>query len=383
MKPVNNVKEDTNIQMDWDFRDNYENKYDDNTSLGQLLKLPLICMAINGCFTYDLRVFKKEHRRQTSRRYQMVGLFYRVVCLLACIAWCAKCLVSFFTLPSKLIPFNIIVSLWCLQVLLTFIIYLRSHHNIHGGQRKSFNFWDAEIRPLIADLEIKVPVDKIRKRTFIYLVIAGSCCVANLTGIALLGSDAFEKEFGIYYCSPFSKSVTATFVSLSIAVPMILVCVMTVYYVVCVCNILIITFDTLNGYIADVIPKKSKFLTSQFYKIRLLQLSLSEMVSDLDRDFRYHFAVSFVLNMGISSYVLYLLLRTTMSTFNIVIFLIWAVGLLSSVGIISVFAALVSEAVSRHFSLLNVKFAGACGYDFVCDGRRLVRAYLRRRRGAI
>ena len=38
---------------------------------------------------------------------------------------------------------------------------------------------------------------------------------------------------------------------------------------------------------------------------------------------------------------------------------------------------------SRHFSLLNVKFAGACGYDFVCDGRRLVRAYLRRRRGAI
>ena len=41
-----------------------------------------------------------------------------------------------------------------------------------------------------------------------------------------------------------------------------------------------------------------------------------------------------------------------------------------------------NRAVSnRHFSLLNVKFAGACGYDFVCDGRRLVRAYLGRRRG--
>ena len=37
----------------------------------------------------------------------------------------------------------------------------------------------------------------------------------------------------------------------------------------------------------------------------------------------------------------------------------------------------------RHFSLLNVNAAGACGYDFVCDGRRLVRAYLTRRRGAI
>ena len=38
---------------------------------------------------------------------------------------------------------------------------------------------------------------------------------------------------------------------------------------------------------------------------------------------------------------------------------------------------------NRHFSLLNVNAAGACGYDFPCDGGRLVRACLRRRRGTI
>ena len=39
--------------------------------------------------------------------------------------------------------------------------------------------------------------------------------------------------------------------------------------------------------------------------------------------------------------------------------------------------------VNRHFSLLNVNAAGACGYGFLCDGGRLVRAYVRLRRGAI
>ena len=43
----------------------------------------------------------------------------------------------------------------------------------------------------------------------------------------------------------------------------------------------------------------------------------------------------------------------------------------------------VCAAPNRHFSLLNVTAAGACGYDFPCDGERLVRAYLRRRRGTI
>ena len=38
---------------------------------------------------------------------------------------------------------------------------------------------------------------------------------------------------------------------------------------------------------------------------------------------------------------------------------------------------------NRHFSLLNVSYAGACSYDFLCDGERLVRVYLRRRRGVI
>ena len=37
----------------------------------------------------------------------------------------------------------------------------------------------------------------------------------------------------------------------------------------------------------------------------------------------------------------------------------------------------------RHFSLLKVNAAGACGYGFLCDGGRLVRAYVRLRRGSI
>ena len=42
-----------------------------------------------------------------------------------------------------------------------------------------------------------------------------------------------------------------------------------------------------------------------------------------------------------------------------------------------------SITIIRHFSLLNVNAAGASGYDFLCDGGRLVRAYVRLRRGAM
>ena len=46
-------------------------------------------------------------------------------------------------------------------------------------------------------------------------------------------------------------------------------------------------------------------------------------------------------------------------------------------------AFIAARPIIRHFSLLNVNAAGACGYDFLCDGGRLVRAYVRLRRGAI
>ena len=90
-----------------------------------------------------------------------------------------------------------------------------------------------------------------------------------------------------------------------------------------------------------------------FHKLRLLQLSLSKMV-DLDRDFKCQFAIGFVLNMGISSYILYLVL--TMDIPNIIImFLIWSVELLSSVGVISVFAAFVNEAVRDFICFLSLQ----------------------------
>ena len=342
VKPVINTAEDPDIHTDLNFRDDRDTN---NVTLRQILKLPLICLAIGGCFTYDPSVINTGNDVQTSRRYCIAGLIYHIVCLLSCLAWFAKSSVSFFTLPSKFIPFNTVTVSWILQVLLTFIIYLKAHHVKYGGQRKAFNLWDAEIRPLIDDLGLDFPADKIRKRFFIYLVIASTWCVFNITGMTFLATDAFENGFGAFFSAPFTNSIIARFIYLGLTLPLIMTWVMATYYVVCICTLLITTFKTFNSYIANVISQKSLGLSCKFYKLRLLQLSLSKMVSELDRDFGYQFAMSFVLNMGVSSYMIYLLLKTSMDVLIICMFFVWIVGCLSAVGVISVFAAFVNEAV--------------------------------------
>ena len=356
IKPAVNTAEDLDIQADWDFHDNHDIN---NVTLRQFLRPSLIVLAIGGCYTYDPSVIKTGSETSEGRPYRTAGLIYRIFYLLACLAWCAKCFVSFFTLPSNFILFNVVVAVWCVQVLLTFLVYLKSHYVKYGGQRKAFNLWDSEIRPLIDDLGLEFPADKIKKRFFIYLMIACTWCVSNITGMALLAADVFAGGFGVYYSAPFAISVPTTVISLSLTIPLVLAWVMLNYYVVCLCTLLISVFETFNDFVANVISQKSPNLSCQFYKIRLLQLNLSKMVSELDRDFGYHFATSFVLNIGISSYMIYQILKTSMEIMNIIIFLIWIVGCLFSVGATSVFAAFVNEAVCEPylFSLNKFQFS--------------------------
>ena len=354
VKPANNTADGHGIQTDWDMHDSQESN---NVTIRQTLKLPLICLAIGACFTYDPNVIKTGNDAQTSRRYRILGLVYHTVSLISCLAWCAKCFVSFFTLPSQFISFNVVVVSWILQVSLTFIIYLKTNHVKYGGQRKAFNLWDAEIRPLMDSLGVDFPADKIKRRFFIFLVVTSSYCFSNLTGMAFLATDAFENGFGVYYSAPFSNSVVMRCVYFGFTIPVVLTWVMSIYYVVCVCTLLITVFETFNTYIANVISHKSQDLGCKFHKLRLLQLSLSKMVSELDQDFSYHFAVSFVLNMGVSSYMIYLLLKTSMDVLLTIMFVIWILGCLSAVGVISVFAAFVHEAVRGFWFAFPVSHA--------------------------
>ena len=213
--------------------------------------------------------------------------------------------------------FNVIVVVWSIHVLLTFLIYLKSHHVKYGGQRNVFNIRDAEIRPLIVYLGIEFPADKIKKRFFIYLMIACACYRSNMTGFALLAADAFIDGYGVFFSAPFETSIAVIFISVSLIVPLVPIWVMSIYYLVCLCTLLVSVFEIFNDFVSNIVSQKSPNMNCQFYKIRLLLLNLSKMVSELDRDFGYHFAMSFVLNIGIWSYMLDQILKTSMGILNI------------------------------------------------------------------
>ena len=314
--------------------------------LRKLLRPFFICLAISGCYTYDIDYETNGVESAKGRKYRLIGLLYRIFCFLIGLGSLAKHAVAFFTLPSTFVHFNFIVLTWTLVCVLFFAIAFKSGLSKYGHQRKAFTFWDETIRSDMEQLGINFPNEKIKKRQHLYLIICGSILVMNSCGIALLSADIFSDGLGEFFAAPFHSSPAVLTISISAMLLIAMMWLVPVFYVILVSTLLSATFGALNKFLEKHIANNVLKVTHTFKRIRHLHLNLSRMISELDKDFGYYFAVIFVLNVGTSCFILYQMLKTPLATIHLVMYMFWLSATTGSLVAIAVFAALVHESVS-------------------------------------
>ena len=318
------------------------------STIRQLLKPVLLSMAICGCHTYNPGLVKSGRQRSNGRLCQIFGITYRTLIGLICMYACANSVAAFRTGPSELVHFNIIVLGWHMQCLTFFILSLKSNHVKHGGQRKAFDLWDDAINLSLDSLGIEVPEKKIKRRQKIYLFIAASVCIFNSVGGVLLATGVLSKDYSGVYLSHYNMHlalmiITAAFVQTNAT----LIWILPMCYMVQLSTVLITTFEVFNAFLDSHIKNNSIRMTCTFHKIKQLHLHLCQMVTHLDQDFRWYFATIFSYSVCISCFILYIILKVNLDVLDYVMFCFWLLTLLTILGTVSVFAAIVNDKVSE------------------------------------
>ena len=335
------------------------NSHVNATSLKDLLRPSLLSMVLCGCYSFINGSYSNAAEDNRGRAiYRKLGIIWRICVFLACLTAVAKGVAAFVTLPRAYTGFNITMFAWYIQSMVFFLISLKSNHIRYGGQRKSFEFWDTKIRPVMNELGIKFPKTKVSQRQTVYLVLATMVVIANIIGTILLATDTVADGLGEFFTAPFSPSVFTLFVIISINSVITLIWVYPLFYMMLFATSLTSTFEVFNEFLEDFISQNALKMPCEFHKIRLLQLNLSKMISELDRDFGYYYATIFVFAVGNSCFILHQILRTTMTTLNLIMYLFWLVASVAETTAI-VFAAFVNETVSslQRFYIFSIEYA--------------------------
>ena len=353
--------EDLKSPADWK-----ENKH--RSTLRQILRPCFICLAISGCYTYDADFIKNGKETTRGRPYRIFGIIYRIFCFLMCFAACIKSVAAFFTLSTPFAQFNVVLVSWYIECTIVFLITCKSVHHKFGYQRKTFDFWDETIRPGLEEIGIDFPTDKIKTRQTIYLVIGIFICVLNISGIILISTDILSNGYGFLFAAPFSKSPITSCIALSMMSVATFAWVLPIVYVILISTLLTATFQAFNDFLEKQIKQNGLKPTYSFYKIRLLHLNLSTVVSELDNDFKYMFAVMFIFNIGNACFILYQIIKMPLNTIHLIMNMFWMVSCSGTLGAVAVFAALVNETVSRSGFVISARLLLRWMYTITVQG---------------
>ena len=313
----------------------------------EVFRPSLITMAICGCYTYDPWAMRSGQIKGEGWLYRVFGNLYRIFFLIMCLIVCGKAFAAIANITFDFLPLSIVKTIWYLQCLFIFLISLKSSFSKQGSQKVAFDFWDEKISPEMTELGIKIPIEQIRKRQMIHIVVAFFLATFNMICNILLRTNVISDRFHVFFAAPFTPSIPVLIMDGMMCTVITMLWFLPVSYMMTVSTVLASTFEVYNKYLEENISPNCTKVIMMSQRLRTLHLNICKVVSLFDQDFGWYLATNFVFSIGLSCFILYQLLQHQMDTVSTIMFASWVAMPLILLALASISAAIVNDTVSN------------------------------------
>ncbi|XP_052275676.1 uncharacterized protein LOC127874991 isoform X4 [Dreissena polymorpha] len=310
------------------------------SKLKKLIRPLLIAMALCGCYNFsDIMYIVHGHSCNAKNALSSIYRFvYLVIILIMCIKY-GVCL-HYASSENKLL--NVLAFLWVLSLLSSFIVYLKTTSRQFGNLEKCFKTWEEDIVRESKELGLRCPISVIKSRMKWAVTVATVVIVTNVAGLTLQ-AEMYPELASIHYF-PLQNSIGAKIGFSVLAVMASALWIIPQAYAMVLSRILTLLFEIFTEKLEQDICSDRCTVPNNFQKLRLLHLKLSKLVSDLDKDLSWFYAADIGFGTGLGVFSLYQIMKTTMDTFTLILFMFWFLASLAIICFASTFAAFTHEA---------------------------------------
>ncbi|KAH3852368.1 hypothetical protein DPMN_094874 [Dreissena polymorpha] len=317
------------------------------SKLKKLIRPLLVALALCGCYNFsDIMYIVHGH---SCNAKNVLSSIYRFVYFVIILIMCIKQGVSIHYAPSDNKLFSILVFLWHLSLLLLFFACLKTTSRKFGNLEKCFKTWEEDIVRESKALGLRCLISMIQSRTQWAVTVASVVIVINVVGLAVK-VEMYPDLASIHYF-PLQNSIGTKIGFIVIAVMTSSLWIIPQAYAIVLSRKLTLLFEIFTEKLQHEIYSSGCTVPNSFQRLRLLHLRLSKLVAELDKDLSWFYAADIGFGTGLGVFSLYQIMKTSMDTFTLILFMFWFLASLAIISFASTFAAFTHEAVSLFFIL--------------------------------
>ncbi|KAH3711963.1 hypothetical protein DPMN_071639 [Dreissena polymorpha] len=319
----------------------WSDDYRQTSKLKKLIRPLLIVMALCGCYNFsDIVYIDVGHK---SKVKIVLSATFRVVYLLIMLVVCIKYGVAIHYVSSEYKLFVVECILFNVSIVTFFVSCLKMTNRRYGNLEKCFKTWEEEIIPEFMAMDLRSPVSMITARTKWVVIAAFVLTVINVAVIAV--QVEIYPELAWLHLFPLPQTTWTKIVFIISILMSSAVFIVTQAYTDMLSRTLTILFKILSEKLEQDIRTNGSTIPRNFQRLRLLHLKLSKLVAELDKDLGWFYAANIGYGTGLGVFTLYQIMKITMDTYLLIVFVFWLLSSLAVIGIAATFAALLHDAV--------------------------------------